>query len=119
MQALSAILIVFGFIGWAVAMWAALAVWRVSPPGEKFGNYVRLGSWRFAALEARLGPGIRQALSRFRLGIIVFLACLVIAIATGLMTAGDLVSQCACKPRRGATGSRRRPISNAGRAPDG
>ena len=92
MQALSAILAVLAFAAWAVAMSAALTVWRISPPGEKFGNYFRLGCWRFAALEARLGPDIRPVLSRFRLGIIVFLACIAIAIAAGLMTVGDLVS---------------------------
>lgn len=92
MQALSAILAVLAFAAWAVAMWAALTVWRISPPGEKFGNYIRLGCWRFAALEARFGPDIRPVLSRFRLGIIAFLACIAISIAAGLMTIGDLVS---------------------------
>lgn len=92
MQALSVVLVVLALAGWAVAMWSALAVWRASPPGEKFANYFRLGSWRFAALEARLGPDIRPVLVRFRIGIIAFLACLAIAIATGLVTVGDVVS---------------------------
>jgi hypothetical protein len=50
------------------------------------------GLWRFAAIEASLGPGIRPALSRFRLGMIVFIICVIVAIATGVMTVGDLAS---------------------------
>lgn len=92
MQLFSRVLVALALVAWLVAMQAAITVWRLSAPGEKFSNYFRLCSWRFAALEARLGPGIRPILSRFRLGMIIFIVCVIIALVGGVMTIGNLTS---------------------------
>jgi hypothetical protein len=91
MQVLFGILVVVAIGAWCLAIWSAMTVWRMSPAGDRFGNYFRLGCWRFGVLEERLGPSVRPVLNRYRLGFILFLASILVALATGLMNADDLV----------------------------
>ncbi|MGE0239103.1 MAG: hypothetical protein AB7F09_27245 [Parvibaculaceae bacterium] len=62
------------FIAWAMAGLAALNVVSLAPKGEKLSVYFQLGLWRFAALEARLGAGVKPHLVRFKRAFYVFFA---------------------------------------------
>lgn len=73
-------MVVLALGAWILAVTAAIQVWGASPTGERFGNYMRLGLLQFSYLEQRLGPSIRPALNRFRLGLLGFMACVIVAI---------------------------------------
>ncbi|MGE0005029.1 MAG: hypothetical protein AB7S92_05510 [Parvibaculaceae bacterium] len=62
------------FIAWAVAGLAVLGVVSLAPRGEKLSAYFQLGLWRFSALEARLGAGVRPHLVRYKRALCVFFA---------------------------------------------
>jgi len=84
---LFAVLILAAFAAWLLAVSSALKVWSMSPKGEKFGNYLRLGLLQFPYLEQRLGPSIQPTLRRYRLGLLGFFAFIIIAIVVSFIAA--------------------------------
>ncbi len=62
------------FTAWAIAALNALIVSRLALPGEKLASCFRLGLWKFADLEARLGPAVVPHLARYKRAFLVFLA---------------------------------------------
>jgi hypothetical protein len=69
------------FIAWAMAVLAALNVVQLAPKGEKLTSYFRLGLWRFADLEATIGPQVTPHLIRYKRAFLVFFAVIVAIIA--------------------------------------
>jgi hypothetical protein len=69
------------FIAWAIAAFSALNVVNLAPKGEKLTSYFQLGLWRFANLEARLGPQVKPHLVRYRRAFFVFFAVIVAILA--------------------------------------
>lgn len=64
------------FVAWAFAGLSALSVVQLAPKGEKLSSYFELGCWRFAALEARLGPAVTPHLVRYKRAFLVFFAAI-------------------------------------------
>ena len=73
-------IVAVALVGWFFAVTAAFKVWNASPSGRKVANYMQLGLLQFSTLEARLGPSIRPTLVRYRNGLLIFFACIVVAI---------------------------------------
>jgi hypothetical protein len=78
-------LVILALVAWVLAVSSAIKVWSMSPPGEKFGNYMRLGLLQTSYLEQRLGPSIRPTLVRYRNGLLLFLACVIVAAVAGIL----------------------------------
>lgn len=74
------------FIAWAIAALNALIVCRVALPGEKLVTYFKLGLWKFAELEARLGPAVVPHLTRYKRAFLVFLATICAMLVVSLST---------------------------------
>lgn len=64
------------FIAWAMAALSALSVVQLAPKGDKLTAYFDLGRWRFAALEARLGPTVTPHIVRYKRAFLVFFAAI-------------------------------------------
>lgn len=64
------------FIAWAVAVLNALIITRLALPGEKLATYFKLGMWKFAEIEARLGPAVKPHILRYKRAFFVFFAVL-------------------------------------------
>lgn len=62
------------FVAWAMAALSALSVVQLAPKGDKLTAYFDLGRWRFAALEARLGPAVTPHIVRYKRAFLVFFA---------------------------------------------
>jgi hypothetical protein len=82
------VLALFAVLSWAVAFMASIALVRMSSKGTRFRNYGRLGWWRFAELEADLGPGSLPHLSAYKRASIAFLICA----SAGLIIGGYLTT---------------------------
>ncbi|MBX3577971.1 MAG: hypothetical protein KF723_12230 [Rhizobiaceae bacterium] len=80
-------LVLVALVGWVFAVTAAFQVWGRSAPGEKFGNYMRLGLLQFAYIEQRLGVSIRPVLVRYRNGLLIFLGCIIVAVVLTFIAA--------------------------------
>ncbi|HTV71587.1 MAG TPA: hypothetical protein VMF90_23905 [Rhizobiaceae bacterium] len=80
-------LVIVALGGWVLAISAAFKVWSMSAPGEKFSNYMRLGLLQTSYLESRLGPSIRPTLVRYRNGLLLFLACVIIVAVVSILAA--------------------------------
>lgn len=81
-----AILALFAVVAWVIAAIAAVQVIGMSPKGQKFRNYGRLGWWRFAELEAQLGAGVSTYLRTYQRAFIAFIVCILAATAvSGLL----------------------------------
>lgn len=72
--------VLIAFIAWAFAALSALNVVSLAPKGEKLSVYFQLGLWRFAGLEAKLGPAVTPHLVRYKRAFYVFFA-VIIAVA--------------------------------------
>lgn len=59
---------------WLVAVWSAISVVRLAPPGQKVRAYFNLGWWRFAKVRASIGPAAEPHIIRFRRAFYVFFA---------------------------------------------
>jgi hypothetical protein len=64
------------FVAWAMAALSALSVVQLAPKGDKLTAYFDLGRWRFAALEARLGPAVTPHIVRYKRAFLVFFAAI-------------------------------------------
>jgi hypothetical protein len=64
------------FIAWAMAALSALSVVQLAPKGDKLTAYFDLGRWRFAALEARLGPTVTPHIVRYKRAFLIFFAAI-------------------------------------------
>lgn len=73
--------VLIAFIAWAFAALAALNVVNLAPKGEKLTSYFQLGMWRFAALEAKLGPQVKPHLTRYKRAFYVFFAVIIAILA--------------------------------------
>ena len=74
------------FIAWAIAGLCALNVAGLAAKGEKLAAYFDLGRWKFADLEARLGPAVIPHLSRYKRAFLVFLATICALLVVSLAT---------------------------------
>ena len=62
------------FIAWAIAVLNAMNITSLAPPGEKLATYFKLGMWKFAEIEALLGPAVKPHLMRYKRAFLVFFA---------------------------------------------
>ena len=75
---------------WLVAVWSAISVVRLAPPGQKVRAYFNLGWWQFAKARASIGPAAEPHIIRFRRAFYVFFAVIASVI---LAVAGLLASR--------------------------
>lgn len=70
---------------WLVALWSALGIVSLSPPGERMRNYLALGWWRFADLESRLGAMAIPHLRRYKTAFVIFFLSVLAGIGFGML----------------------------------
>jgi hypothetical protein len=66
---------------WMVAVYSAIAVVRLAPPGQRLSAYFNLGWWRFAKVRSAIGPAADPHINRFRYAFYVYLAVIAAIVA--------------------------------------
>jgi hypothetical protein len=66
--------VLIAYIAWAFAALSVFDIVNLAPKGEKLAAYFQLGLWRFTALEAQLGAGVRPHLIRYKRAFFAFFA---------------------------------------------
>ena len=83
------ILVLAALAAWVTALISAVGVVQLAAPGEKLSSLFRLGWLRFSTLSAQLGPAALPHLTRYRMAIFVFLACVVGLAAMSILLAAE------------------------------
>jgi hypothetical protein len=78
-----AVLGLFAVFAWGLALISAIRIVRMAPAGQRLGTYVRLGWWRFADVEAVIGPEVEPLLRTYRRAFLAFFFCVLAAIGIG------------------------------------
>ena len=87
--AVLAILILAALAAWVTALVSAVGIIQLAPPGQKFSSLFRLGWLQVSALSTQLGPAALPHLTRYRMAIFVFLACVVALAAMSILLAAE------------------------------
>jgi hypothetical protein len=83
MQILAAIVALFAILSLALAIREAIAIVRLSPASTGLRNYFMLGWWKFAELEARIGPDAQPHLMIYKRSTIAFVVFVIIGVVLG------------------------------------
>jgi len=90
--AMLVILVLVAVVAWFTAVISAIAVVQLAPPGQRISSLFRLGWLRFSTLSAQLGPAVAPHLTRYRLALFAFMACVVAAAAMSTLLATQRAS---------------------------
>jgi hypothetical protein len=77
---------------WFIAVIAVMNVVALAPRGRKLQSYFDLGWWRFAALEANIGAGVRPHVVIYRRAFLGFFICILAIAVVAVVTATAFVS---------------------------
>lgn len=90
MRAVVSIIGLAAIVAWAFAAWSAMSLVSIAPRGGRLATLSDLGWWRFAAIEARIGPSAKTPIDRYRKAFVAFFLCILAGAAAGVaLTAID------------------------------
>ena len=87
--AMLVILILVAVTAWFMAVISAIAIVQLAQPGERLASLFRLGWLRFSTLSVQLGPAAAPYLTRYRIAIFAFMACVIAAVAMSILLAAE------------------------------
>lgn len=83
------ILALVAVVAWFTAVISAIAVVQLAPRGEKLSSLFRLGWLRFSTLSTQLGPAAIPHLSRYRMAMFGFMACIIAVVVMSIFLAAE------------------------------
>ena len=84
MQAVASIIGLAAVAAWALAVWSGMSLVSIAPRGGRLATLFDLGWWRFAAIEARIGPSAKTPIDRYRKAFLAFFLCILAGAAAGV-----------------------------------
>ena len=83
MQAVVSIIGLAAVAAWVLVVWSAMTLVSIAPRGGRLATLNDLGFWRFAAIEARVGPDALTPIDRYRKAFIAFFLCILAGALAG------------------------------------